>query len=221
MKIIYSTNGILLISGTRPWHFMVRTRWSVNYASKIHGKVAATSASMVNIASRKKRHRVVVQILRLRLRWGGTAVITILSASSSAMGLPSALMMKIWDALWLGLINRCRRSRSQILLKQWKKHLTARCCWSGETRCASWSRGRVRGRGTSRVCASLFPPESPTKDTNVSFCFLTKVRCRHMGHTIVSLMIPSLLMQTSVFTRQSWQNTWPQHRVLSVSNRHS
>lgn len=75
------------------WHFAVT---SLFYANRIQGRVAATSARMVKADSKSSRHRAVVQILtRLLLRCGWTTVITTLSASSSAMGRPSALMMKI------------------------------------------------------------------------------------------------------------------------------
>lgn len=191
------------------WHFTIQT--SLGYANKIHGKVAATNASTVNTDSKTNRHRAVVQILRLLLRWGWTTVITILSASSSAMGRPSALMIKIRDALWLGLITLCRRTRSEIPLKQRAIQLTRRAL------CSSTS---GRGRGTSSVCASS-GFLSAASDTSASFCFLMNVRCRQMGQTIVSLIFPSLLMLTSVLTRQSWQNTCPQLSVLSVPDRDS
>ncbi len=193
---------------------------SLGYANKIQGKVAATSATIVNADSRTNRHREVVQILRLRLRWGWTTVITTLSASSSAMGRPWALIIKIWDALWLGLINLCRRTRSDTHLKQWGIQLTPLGKLSLEARRALWSCPSGRGRGTSSVCASS-GPLSAARDTSASFCFLMNVRCRQIGQTIVSLMLPSLLMLTSVLTRQSWQNTCPQLRVLSVPDRHS
>lgn len=192
----------------------------LRYASKIHGKVAATSARIVNADSRTNRHRPVVQILRLRLRWGWTAVITTLSASSSTMGRPSALMTKIWDALWLGLISLCRRTRSEIPLKHWEIQLTPPRELPPESLRALCSSTTGRGRGTSRVCA-LSTVLSAANGTNASFCFLMNVRCRQMGQTIVSLMFPSVLMLTSVLTRQSWQNTWPQLKVLSAPDRHS
>lgn len=202
------------------WHFIIQTSISLGYANKIHGKVAATNASTVNADSKKNRHRAVVQILRLRLRWGWTTVITTLSASSSAMGRPSALMIKIWEAFWPGLTSLCRRTRSESPLKQRPIQVTPLCKLSPETRRALCNSTRGRARGTSSVCAwSGFL--SAASDTSASFCFLMNVKCRQMGQTMVSLMFPSLLMLTSVLTRQSWQNTCPQLRVLSVPNRHS
>ncbi|KAG7242815.1 hypothetical protein INR49_018070 [Caranx melampygus] len=49
---------------------VLKTPMSLGYANKIQGKVAATSASMVKADSKTSKHRAVVQILRLRLRWG-------------------------------------------------------------------------------------------------------------------------------------------------------
>lgn len=202
------------------WHFIIHTSVSLGYANKIHGKVAATSATRVNADSKKIKHLAVVQILRLLLRWGWTTVITTLSASSSAMGRPSALIIKIWDALWLGVISLCRRTRSEIPLKQRAIQLTPLGKLSLEVRRALWSCPSGRGRGTSNVCG-LSGSFSTERDTSASFCFLMNVRCLQTGQAIVSLMFPSLLMLTSVLTRQSWQNTCPQLRVLSVPDRHS
>lgn len=70
----------------------------VGYANIIQGSVAATIAISVNITSRTTKQRAVVQILirrLLRLGWGTTGIVSRLTASSSAMGRPWALMMKI------------------------------------------------------------------------------------------------------------------------------
>lgn len=198
----------------------MQTSKSLCYANKIHGKVAATSASIVNADSRTIRHCAVVQILRLRRRWGWTAVITTLIASSSTMGRPSALMMKIWDVLWLGLIILCRRARSETPLKHREIQLTLLGKLSVAELRALWSCPSGRGRGTSRVCPSS-ESLSAVGITDTSCCLLMNVWCRQIGQTIVYLMFPSLLTLTNVLTRQSWQNTCPQLRVLSVPDRHS
>ena len=198
--------------GSCVWHFTVA---SLFYANRIQGRVAATSARMVKADSKSSRHRAVVQILRLLLRCGGTTVITTLSASSSAMGRPSALMMKIWDALWLGLINLWRRTRSETPLRQRDIQFTPPAEPSPEARRASCRCPGGSGSGTSSVCAWR-GALSAARLTSASFCFLMNVRCLQMGQAIVSLMFPSLVMLTSVLTRQSWQNTCPQLRVLSA-----
>lgn len=199
------------------WHFSTQTSTSAGYANKTQGNVAAISARTVNADSKTRRHLEVVHNLLLRLRCAWTTVITTSSASSSAIGRPSALMTKICDALLLGLISLCRRSRPEIPLKQWDIQLPTLGELLPVERCASWSSS---GRGTSRVWApSWFLPAA--KDTSASFCFLMNVRCLQMGQTIDSLMFPSRLKVTRVLTRQSWQNTCPQLRVLSVPDRHS
>lgn len=193
------------------------------YANKIQGNVAATNASIVNAESKHIKQRAVVQILRLRLRWGWTRVITILILSSSTMGRPSALMIKIWEALWLGLTSLWRFALAEIPLKQRAIQFSPLGKLFIDAVCALWRCPRSpsgMGTGTSSVCCSsrFF---SVASETTTSFCFLMNVRCRQMGQMMVSLIIPSLLTLTRVLTKQSWQNTCPQLKILSVPDRHS
>lgn len=206
----------------------------VGYANIIQGSVAATIAISVNITSRTTKQRAVVQILirrLLRLGWGTTDIVSRLTASSSAMGRPWALMMKIWEFLWSGLISDSIRRLlhlSEIHLKRLPIQLSPLES-DGELLCPDARRvswwccglpGAGGGTGTFKVC---LPPSSASfpgeRGTPTSCCFLMKVRCRQTGQMMVSLMTPSLLILTKVFTRQSWQKTCPQLRVLSVPER--
>lgn len=187
-----------------------------SYANNIQGNVAATSARAVKTESKKSRHRAVVQTLRLRL-FGCTTVMTTLSASSSTMGRPSALMMKIWDALWVGQTSLCLRSRSDVHLMTWDSQFKPHGKVSPGA-AALWCCPAGMGTGTSNICAAS-TSLSPLRDTRASFCFRINVRCLQMGQTIVSRMFPEALKLTRVLTRQSWQKTCPQLSVLSAPDK--
>lgn len=177
--------------------------------------MSALNASKTIVDNKIVMHCADVQILHLCMCgcWGTD--ITTLDSSSSVMGRPSALIIKIWHALWVEPTSLCRRTCLGIPLKQ----LASQSAPLGDKYLwmlwdlFDWSTST--GRGTSSVCISpglLFESSS-------SFCFLRNVRCWQMGQTMLSLMFPSVLMLSSVLTRQSWQNTCPQLRVLSVPER--
>lgn len=185
------------------------------YANNIQGTVAATSATAAKTNSKKRRHQVVVHTLRLRL-FGCTTDMTTLSASSSSMGRPSVLIIKICNVLWLGHTSLCLRIRSDIHLQMWAipfkpvgKVFVAAGLWC-------WPPGR--GTGTSNVCPAS-TSLSAVRAKSAAFCFRINVRCLQIGHTIVPLMFPLLITLTRVLTRQSWQKMCPQLKVLSVPDR--
>lgn len=187
-----------------------------HYANNIQGNVAATSARAVKIDSKKSKHRAVVHTLRLRL-FGCTTVMTTLSASSSTIGRPSELMMKICDALWVGQTSLCLRSRSDIHLKLWEIQFKPLGKVSPGA-AALWCCPTGMGTGTSKICAAS-TSLSALRGNSASFCFRMNVRCLQIGQTIVSLMFPLVLTLTRVLTRQSWQKTCPQLSVLSVPDK--
>lgn len=188
----------------------------IHYANRIQGNVTVTRAKRENIVNRISKHRPVVQILgRVRLRIGRiTVVVGRTLISSSFIGRPSSLMMKISDGFFLCRNQPCELNLSDNSLKYRVIQPTRPVdLFKGEF-VDRLLTGCTPSKGTSKVFCVCAPRWLVT---TTSFCLVIKVKCLQMGQIILSrVMTPSLLMLTKVRTRQSWQNVWEQLRVLAV-----
>lgn len=179
-------------------------------------KITKLTTSKVNAPSKTAVRPVTTQYVHLCLCRGWTT--TMMGSSTSVTGRCSIIITKTWDSLQVRLMGFFRQTGEEILLRQVTIQSSALCDKHLKKRWDLFCLDAGPGRGTSNICSSprfLFWPE----ECSSSLGFLIKVACWQMGQMMLSLRFPSVLMLSSVLTRQSWQNTCWQLRVRSWPDR--
>lgn len=170
------------------------------------------AASKVNATSKMALSPFTSQHVHLGLCTGWTT--TMMGSSTSVTGRRSIIITKSWEPLQAWPVGVFRRTGVEIHLKQVATQFSALCDKHLEKQKNLCCLEAAPGRGTSSICSWL-RFLSWLDERSSSLCFLMKVACWQMGQTMLSLRFPSVLMLSSVLTRQSWQNTCWQLRVRS------
>lgn len=178
--------------------------------------MAKLTISKVNAPSKTAECPVTSQYVHPCLCRGWTT--TTMGSSTSVTGGRSIIITKSWDPLQARPMGFFRQNGEEILLRQVTIQSSVLCDKHLEKRWDLSCLDAGPRRGTSSICSSPRFLSWPDECSS-SFGFLIKVACWQMGQIMLSLRFPSVLMLSSVLTRQSWQNTCWQLRVRSRPDR--